>query len=71
MIHPRQHHIGHYPACGIAEHERFHSGIKREYDVHPGDTDAADSDEGDEGRNEGIAVAPEASGVDIQDGVEP
>ena len=70
-IHPRQHHIRHSPAYGIAEHEGSHGGEQGECGVYPGDSDSADSDEGDDGRDEGVSVAAEAAGVEVQDGVEP
>ena len=71
MITPRQHHIGHCPACGIAEHEGLQGGEQGECGVYPGNSYSADSDEGDDGGNEGVAVAAEAAGVEVQDGVEP
>ena len=71
MIHPRQHHIRHSPAYGIAEHEGSHGGEQRECGVYPGDSDSADSDKGDDGGDEGVSVAAEAAGVEVQNGVEP
>lgn len=70
-IHPRQHHIRHSPAYGIAEHEGSHGGEQGECGVYPGDSDSADSDKGDDGGDEGVSVAAEAAGVEVQNGVEP
>ena len=71
MVHPRQHHIRHSPAYWIAEHEGFHGGVDGEYGVYPGDSDSADSYQGDDGGDEGVSVAAEAAGVEVEDGVKP
>ena len=58
------------PAGRVGRHEDQEVAVSGKYGVQPGDTDAADADQDDDSRRQGIAIAAQGSGDDVDDAIE-
>ena len=58
------------PAGRVGRHEGQEVAVSGKYGVQPGDADAADTDQDDDSRRQGIAIAAQGSGDDVDDAIE-
>lgn len=58
------------PASRVGRHEDQEVAVSGKYGVQPGDADAADTDQDDDSRRQGIAIAAQGSGDDVDDAIE-
>lgn len=58
------------PAGGIGHHEDDEFVMTGKDRVEPSDADAADADEDDDGRRQGIAVAAQGTGHNVDDAIQ-
>ena len=61
---------GHGPAHGIGQHESKEVAVRGKCRIEPEDTDTADTNENDDSWRQGIAVAPQGPGDDVNDAIE-
>ena len=69
-VYDGQYDDSHGPAHRIGQHEGNEITVGGKCRVEPEDTDAADADQDDDSRWQGIAVAPQGPGNDVDDAVE-
>lgn len=61
---------GHQPADRISQHDHDEVRMGGKGCIEPEDTGAADADQDDDSRRQGIAIAPQGAGNDIDDTVD-